>query len=36
MDEALLHLSVPTTGQGLSDVTDAVRAWVREQGISTG
>jgi secondary thiamine-phosphate synthase enzyme len=36
MNQVLFHLSVPTTGQGLFDVTEAVCAWVKEQGVSTG
>lgn len=36
MNHALFHLFVPTTGQGLFDVTEAVCAWVKKQGIATG
>lgn len=36
MHQALHHLAVLTTSQGLFDVTEAVCAWVKEQGISTG
>lgn len=36
MNQALHHMTVPTTGQGLFDVTEAVCAWVRGQGIGTG
>lgn len=36
MSHVLHHLTVPTAGQGLFDVTERVCAWVVEQGISTG
>jgi len=36
MNHVLHHLTVPTTGQGLFDVTEKVCAWVGEQGIGTG
>ena len=36
MNQVLFHFSVPTTGQGLFDVTQEVCTWVKEQGIATG
>lgn len=36
MRQALHHLQVPTMGQGLFDVTAAIRDWVEGQGIRTG
>ena len=36
MRQALHHLHIPTTGQGLVDVTAAVRNWVQSQSIRTG
>jgi len=36
MRQALHHLRVRTNGRGLIDVSEAVRAFVREEGIDTG
>ena len=36
MKQAIHTLQVPTAGQGLHDITPAVRQWVARQGIGTG
>lgn len=36
MNQSLFHITVQTTEQGLSDVTEAVCAWIKDQGIGTG
>jgi secondary thiamine-phosphate synthase enzyme len=36
MQQALHHLAVKTSGQGLYEVTAAIRAWVAAQPIATG
>ena len=36
MRQALHHLAVPTSGQGLFNVTELVCQWVSTQGITTG
>jgi len=36
MHQAIHHLSIPTRGKGLIEITEAVRSWVSGQKVSTG
>src|SRR5882757_8446409 len=36
MRQALHHLSIPTRGKALIEITEAVRSWVHGQKIATG
>lgn len=36
MKQTIHTIHVPTTGQGLYDITRPIRAWVGEEGIDTG
>ena len=36
MKQASTQLTIPTTGQGLTEITGAIRTWVREQAVATG
>ena len=36
MRQALHHLSIPTRGKGLIEITEPVRSWVHGQKIATG
>ena len=36
MEQAVHHLEIATKGEDLVEITEAVRRWVAEQGITTG